>query len=264
MNAAQRRAVRARAKAQLLKIAGKRAAKPTFAAKVLAVVSKKSETKYVAEDIQKTVPVDTFIAIPSDLTTPLPVLTQGAGSFRRVGQTISNVRGKTHFNFSLPYNYAASSNWIVRVYMLRSRQVKSYPQVGSLPAATLLDNGDGTTLDWDATATQVVTLAQRPLAHENFIGKYKEFKLSKNSGALNGDASTPPPSSNGGHFATNHQFTWNWAYKGNVAYDENSNYPTNVNPLFILVAYPVDNYTVTKEPSPVIATIRTEMWFKDM
>jgi len=253
--AAERAAIRARRAPKASK---------AFAKKVLAVVSKTEETKYVAQDIQKAVPIDTYIAINSDLVTPIPVLVEGTGSWQRVGQHIHNVRGKTHFQFSLPYNTAASANWVVRVYMLTSKQVKAFAQVTSLAANTLLDNGDGTTIDWDPSVNQVVTLSQRPLARENFSGTFKEFLLAKNSGSLNGDASTPPPSSNGAHYATQHRFTWKWQHKSKVMYDENSYLPTNYNPMFILVAYPRDGYSVvSKEASPVVATIRTEMYFKD-
>lgn len=234
-----------------------------FAKKVMAVVNKASETKYVANDIQKTVPVDTYISIPSDLTTVMPVLQEGAGSWERVGNRINNVRGRTHFNFSIPYNTSSAFNWVVRLYMLTSKQSKAYPP-SSLLANTLLDDGNGTTIDWDPTVTQVVTLSQRPLANENFSGKFKDFKLSKNSGSLNNDASTPPPSANGGHFPSNRQFTWNWSHKSALIYDEAGSYPTNFNPMFILVAFPYDNTTVTKEPTPILATIRTEMYYKDI
>lgn len=236
-----------------------------FAKAVLSVVNRKEETKYRADDIQKTVPVDVNINIPGDLVSPLPNLVEGTGSWQRVGQHITNVRGKTHFNFSIDYNYSASVNWVVRLYMLTSKQVKAYSQISSLSANTLLDNGDGTTIDWIPGSTQVITLSQRPLARENFTGSFRDFKLSKNSGALNGDSSTPPPSPNGGHFASNHQFTWHWKHKGKVMYDENSYLPTNYNPMFILVAFPYDNTPVPVDPAtaPVKATIRTEMFYKD-
>lgn len=235
-----------------------------FARKVLAVVEKKIETKYVADDIQKAVPVDCNIVIPADLVFAAPSLTEGVGSWQRVGQRISNIRGKTHFNFSIPYNYSASTNWVVRVYMLTSRQVKSFAQVSALPANSLLDNGNGTTEDWNPGTTQVVTLSQRPLSRENFSGKFRDFKLTKNSGSLNGDTSTLPPSSNGGHHPSDRQYTWNWSHKGTVQYDENGNVPTNFNPMFILVAFPYDNTPVPESlVSPVNATIRTEMYYKD-
>lgn len=249
------------------KVTSKRTIHPSanFAKAVLTVVGKKEETKYVAEDIQKAALIDTNIVIPTDLVSALPNLGQGVGSFQRVGQQVSEVRGKTHFSMSLPYNYAPSSNWVVRIYMLTSKQIKSFNQRGSLAVNTLLDNGDGTTIDWDPGTTQVVTLSQRPLARENFTGKFREFRFAKNSGALNNDASTPPPAPNGAHYATSHQFTWEWKHKGKVLYDEAGNLPTNYNPMFILVSYPVDNYPVTVGPPncPVLMTIRTEMYYKD-
>lgn len=230
---------------------------------IVVKVEGKSERKYVAEQLQKAVQVDTYIALPGDAVTVLPPLLQGSGSFQRDGQLVSNISGATHFNFSLPYNYAASSNWVVRLYMLQAKAIRSATNLVSLIAGTLLDPGNGTTKDWDPTVDQVVELSQTALSRENYTGSYRDFKLSKNSGSLNGDASTPPPSPNGGHFATNHQFTWKWKHQGALKYDENSQYPTNYAPFFILVAFPYDNFGVTKEPSPVIATIRTEMYYTD-
>lgn len=240
-------------------------AKPTkaFAKKVMAVVNKEEETKYRADDVQKSQDVGVGLAVPTDLVSALPTLSQGVGSFQRVGQQIDNVRGKTHFSFSIPSSYAATTNWVVRVIMVSSRQVKSFAQIGSLAAGTLLDNGDGTTLDWNAGTTQVITLSQRPLANENFKGSFREFRLSKNSGQLNGDTSTPPPSANGGHFPSNAAFTWNWKHKGKLMYDETATRPNNYNPMFLLVAYPLD-YSAIGEQAPIKATIRTEMYYKDV
>lgn len=252
-------------KRALARLRAKRATKPTraFAKKVMAVVNKEEETKYRADDIQKSQDLGVGLAVPTDLVSALPTLNQGVGSFQRVGQQIDNVRGKTHFSFSIPSSYSATTNWVVRVIMLTSRQVKSYAQIGSLAAGTLLDNGDGTTLDWNAGVTQVITLAQRPLANENFGGSFREFRLSKNSGQLNGDTSTPPPSSNGGHFPSNAGFTWHWKHKGKLMYDETSVRPNNYNPMFMLVAYPLD-YSTIGEQAPIKATIRTEMYYKDV
>ena len=193
----------------------------------------------------------------------LPKLQEGTGSFQRVGQRISNLRGKTHFHFYLPYNASASQNWIVRLYMLSSVQIKAHSALPALNPNTLLDKGDGTTVDWDPTVNQVITLSQLPLARENFRGSFKEFRLSKNSGALNGDASTPPPSPNGGHFATYHDFTWHWKHSGQVMYDENAVYPNNYCPLWAVVAYSPDDYPLTIEATPVKFTSRTEMYYKD-
>lgn len=243
-----------------------RLSKP-MALAVKRLVSGSAETKYVAAQLQKAIPVDTFISInpTTDLVSAIPPCVEGVGSFQRVGQRISNIVGRTHFHFSLPYNYGASSNWIVRVYMLTSVLVKGFDGVPALSANTLLDKGDGTTSDWDPTTDQVIELSQRPLSNENFRGHFKEFRLSKNSGALNGDSSTPPPSPNGGHYSTYHNFIWNWKHTGAVKYRESlDGTPENFNPMFTLVAYPPDNFAITKDPSPVLATIRTEMHFKDI
>jgi len=223
------------------------------------------EQKYVADQEREALNVPVSVAIPSSLVSALPPLSEGMGSYQRVGQRVSKVRGATHFSFSLNNAYLGSANWAVRVYMLTSKQVKSYTKISSLSAGSLLDRGDGTTNDWNPAGSNIVLLSQLPLARENFSGSYKEFKFAKNSGGMNNDTSTPPPSSNGGCYSTNHQFTWHWKHK-QIKYDETlETRPTQYNPMFLIVAYVYDNYDISADGfiCPVIATIRRDMYFVD-
>lgn len=239
------------------------------------IVKASAETKYVVSDtigslILQEVP--TGITVPTSFYNPVPLLGQGSASNERDGQKITNVRGRTHFLFTINDKVLASINWEVKLFMLTAKEAKSWNAVQSSGTAnTLLDKGNATTTDWDPLSFNVVQLSMMPLSHEDFRGKTKTFRLSKNSGAMNADSATPPPSPNGGHYATSHRFTWNWKHK-TLLYDDqtaglSANLPTNYAPFWVAVAYPVDGYNITAEGAitkPILMTVRNEMYFKDV
>jgi len=246
---------------------------------VIKLVHGAGETKYVVSDTigQKVNdPVGTQINLPLSLNNPVPFLKQGVQNHQRVGTKVTNVRGRTHFSFSLAHEVVSSANWGVKIFMLTSKQAKSYNVLTAITTApasnfttgTLLDVGNQTTTDWVSATYNVVQMSMMPLSHEDWRGKTKTIKLSKNSGAMNNDASTPPPSPNSGHFATNYQFTWNWKHK-TLLYDDataGADLPTNFAPAYVLVAFPYDGYDINVGPilnSPVRVNVRNEMYYKD-
>lgn len=234
------------------------------------IIAVSPETKYVVSNTagENGTAIDTFLSVPSDLINALPDLVEGTQSNQRTGQKINHVYARVHFSFSINDAYASSANWAVRLYMLTSKQAKAYRLIQQLQSSTLLDVGNQSTIDWAPASMNVVQLSMMPLSKEDFSGKWKDFYFSKNSGKMNGDASTPPPSPNGGHYGTHHRFTWNIKHKGALKYDDTnvSGQCTNFAPVWALVAYPLDGTNVTQDPfvtAPINYNVRTEMYFKD-
>jgi len=237
------------------------AAPPSFAQKVMAVVHKNEETKYVASVVALNEPADT-LAVPTDLRMCLPKVAQGVGSNQRIGQKIDNAHGKVQLTFILNPDAGSaatiSQDVIVRVYTLTSKQAKSAGQVALLPGNTLLDNGDQTTTDWN-TAANALGYAQQPLSKEDFSGKFREVRLTKNFGKANSGTASDPTLTYGKIFG---RVSLPWKHKSNLLYDDQgTNYPTNYAPIYAYVAYNSDG-SLFKGQVQVVT--RLHMWFKDV
>lgn len=239
---------------------------------VVAIVRGQGETKYVVSDTLGQLnlqPVPYQINSPASFYNPVPLLKQGTQSNQRIGQKITQVRGRTHFLFSINQNMAASINWEVKLFMLTNKQAKSWNAIqNSVDANTLLDVGNQTTTDWVLPTYNVVQLSNMPLSHEDWKGKTRTFRLAKNSGLMNADTATPPPSPNGSTYPQSVRFTWNWKHN-TFLYDDDSaldGLPTNYAPVWVAVGYPVDGYDITADgaiKTPIVMTVRNEMYYKD-
>ena len=266
------RAVRVISKAAMAK---KRAAKApkassAFAKKVLAVVNRKEETKYAANNFGAQVVTDTAV-IPASLQFALPKIAQGTGSNQRIGQKISQAHGRVDFQFyfvptGVPptANYPSQDMW-VKIFKISSKAVKSYPQLTTLSANTLLDVGDQTSCDWNVTQpTQAC--AQMPISHEDFTGLVHTMRLTKNQGLPNNDNTVTNGPNTFGHAANTYSYTWK--HKGNLLYDDtNSNYPTNYAPCFLIVVMNTDGTPVVPPGGgvlPIQYFTRSHIWYKDV
>lgn len=232
----------------------------TFAKKVMAVVTKKEETKYAATALPITGVTDSLL-VPTGLIPCLPKLAQGPQSNQRVGQKISMAHGKVDFSFFLipsGVNYPTQDVY-VKIFLLRSKQAKSYGQVALLPGATLLDGGNQTSNDWAITVATAIELNQYPLSHEDFAGHIKTIRLIKNQGVPNNDLNPGTAPNTFGHISAN--YSYRWKHKGSLLYDDTgSNNPTNFAPVFGVVAYNSDN---TLFGGLVQYYARQHMWYKD-
>ena len=211
------------------KVRAPRAAKasPAFAKKVLAVLEKKAEKKYIAANtggVGGVSGVTDNLLVPTGLVPLIPKLGQGTQSNQRIGQKISNAHGRVDFQFFFISNGSGaypSNDVYVRVYKLESKSAKSYGQVALLPGNTLLDQGDQTTSDWAAgTAGNSYGLiySQMPLSHEDWRGTHKTIRLTKNQGVPNGDLAVGQSPNTFGHPAGHLSMTW--THKGSILYDD--------------------------------------------
>jgi len=230
------------------------------------VINKKSETKYVAQQLGDFGGiVNSVLQTPAQLFPMIPTLQCGTESFQRVGARIENLRIKTTFTIWLDNNgnQVQNNNVFVRLYFLRSKKVKNWNQVGLLPANTLLDQGDGTTTDWNNPAPgQVVQYSQMPISNENWIGRHKTVRLIKNTGQPNGVNGTPNtdgrPSATVVHY-TNRKAPVSYE---NLIANPGLAYPTNFCPLFGVVAWSSE-FGSQIRTDQIQMVVRNEMYFKD-
>jgi len=236
------------------------AAKSAFAKRVLAVVNRKEETKYIANGLDLFEPLAT-ITIPGGLSSMIPILAQGVQSNQRIGQKIANAHGRVDFTFFLnpgtSSDNTASQDVKIRVYELKSKSVKNYALVSSLEANTLLDQGNQSTVDW-GTTLNTLQYAQMPLSKEDWVGHFTTVHLRRNFGLANGgtESSVLTYGQIGGSCSLT------WKHSGNIVYnDANDQYPSNFAPLYAMVAYNADG---SKYNGQVQVYIRRHMWYKDV
>jgi hypothetical protein len=252
-------------------------ASPAFAKKVLAVLEKKAEKKYIADNtgtVGGLSGTNDNLLVPTGLVPLIPKLGQGTQSNQRIGQKISNAHGRVDFQFFFIGNGSGvypTNDVYVRVYKLESKSAKSYGQVALLPGGTLLDQGNQTTSDWNAGTlgnSYGLVYSQMPLSHEDWRGTHKTIRLTKNQGVTNGDAASGQAPNTFGHPAGHLSMTW--THKGSILYDDTptggggtggpSN-PTNFAPVYGVVAYNSDN---TPFNSQVQFVTRIHMWYEDV
>ena len=233
-----------------------------FAKKVLAVVNRKEETKYVSKQLGGANIPGTLV-VPGNLVPCIPQLTQGVGSFQRIGQKINMARGRVDFQIYLipaaGAQYPTQDVW-VKIFLLNSKQAKSYAQVATLSSNTLLDQGDGTTTDWSVVAN-AGAYQFMPLSKEDFSGSVRTIKLTKNQGQANSDLNTTNGPNTFGRVGAVTSFSWK--HKAPLLYDEGvaTNYPTNYAPVYAFCAMNSDQ---TPYQGLVDVQTRLHMWYKDV
>jgi len=190
-------------------------------------------------------------------------MTQGTGSFQRIGEKISNVSGRTLFSFTLDQGNAVSQDLFVRIYYGTSKSARNPTAIGALAAGSLLDNGDGTSKDWlPLSGTNALQLAQQPVQKEAWTLRHKTMKFLKNPGTLNNEATLTSPNIN----KDTYQFIWRWNRKSNSLFQTtgDTTSPTNYCPVYAIVAWYADGTTSTPVNLPVFCTIRSEVRFHDV
>ena len=244
---------------------------------VALIMKGKAETKYAVSDrggsfvytpVYGEIAIGPFVGSTQNLYPAMPEIGTGVESNQRIGQKISNVKVRTHFNFTWSTDNTntgsfASNAYYVRVYALKSRQVKYGPLVNSLTPGTLLDLGTAQTTDWNPTAYTAPQLGMMPISRENFTGHYKTFLMVKNQGLINQDATQGVTPNLGTHQFVNH--TEEWTHSGNCLYDDQRLFPSNFAPFYTFVAWDatLPLSIPARNPTPIVVNVRTEVFYKD-
>ena len=245
-----------------------RASKP-LAALVKNIVKGVAETKYVAFSIlDQTSNVITYTINNAAAWYPVvPPLAIGNGSFQRIGEKVTGIRGRTDFRFMLNDFGSAgitSQDIYVRIYYGSYKPIKQQVLLGAIDPMSLLDQGDGTTIAWDPMIENPSMMACMPTQKEVWTLKHKTFKLAKNQGTLTSGVAIEAPNVR----KENYNFSWSWKHKAPLLYPSGGatavqHQPTNFCPIFAMVAFTATGEALSANPS-ISATIRSHMWYKDV
>lgn len=254
----------------LRKTASAKGGKSTFAKKVLAVVARKEETKYVANlcvepggTIQIGIPIASAVVTPANLIGLLPVLTQGVGENQRIGDRVSPVRARTTFTYYLsntPNMFDVTMNLLI----LTVKGAQTAAAVAATPAASLLKVGNGGNADPnDPNQTNMLSIVNHyPVNTDQYtLCKWYKRRFAKGAGAING---APGAAAEAGQIANNKsqqviKYTWK---PPTLKYDvAANNLPTNHYPVFITWATANDGSAL--QGTVLNYSARSELWFKD-
>jgi len=161
-----------------------------FAKRVLAIVKRNEETKYVAGDsdaggapngvMWNPTPNMTGIA---SIKPAIPPLLQGVGDYQRIGQKIAPVSLKVTLNIGLNPTDLSANSLIGVIWYGTAKNGGSWANANPLPTVNVLDNGDGTDVAWAGLRNQLNLPFDRTLVSLKRI----VFRLSKSGGIQNGD-----------------------------------------------------------------------------
>lgn len=268
-----------------------RVSKP-LARAIRKVVNSQAETKYVAREVNDGYIVGNLIGDQPyrRLQTVLPQITQGTSAQSRIGNVIKPIKLSVTVQYFFQGNGLEGSQdtnsvinsglFEVRQFSVQPRLYRSAatwtPAVAAVEQTKLLEKGDGTTVvPYSASATNVLY----PVSNENFItlAGNKRIMLGKNAGLIQQSADKYPLT----NIRAQDTIHYNVKCPAVLKYDENSNYPTNFNPLWGAYATLLTNYgpatastTYDGLLNPLLGTgapthpiirynLRVEMWYKD-
>lgn len=244
------------------------------------------ETKYLANVNRVVNASGTFYNIPitnkinsifnisptsaQDLLPCIPAFVRGTGTDSIIGNRVHMVSGKTDFIISLNKEANIGLDIIVKLFCLESRKVRDYNEMNNFPVDTLLRIGDDKTIDWTpSSATYVPLLDHLPVNKSSWkVHHVKTFRLTKNTGFVNGETVTSSVSSCNKNY---HQFTWHWGKDKVLKFDENplnaggAEYPSNFAPLYAVCAYYPDGTSVGSDGTSMNCSIAStnHIYFKD-
>ena len=178
---------RLRAKIAAKKAENRRGKKfSSFAKKVLAVVNRKEETKYVSQQIQQQVPMGQALVTPAGLFNCLASVTQGVGDYQRVGEKISPVRAAIDFSFNWTNDQSNNQDVVVNLWIVTAKGANSRVALPTVPVGEFLQVGNGTNRDPD-DPNQPLMLNQinhMPLNRDQYTGlKHYRFRMRRGTGA---------------------------------------------------------------------------------
>ena len=228
---------------------------------VMNILVKKAETKYVVSlpqgELEQS--VGTQITTPGAWKAVLPDLAEGTANNQRIGERVSNIRGKTTMYFNFPKDLAKSSDVFVKIFYGTHKSAKTQEAFLGIPPNTLLEVGNQSTVDWDIGVYNSFILNMMPISYNSWTLKSKTIRLHKNAGVSVGDAALSPNISSN----TSHTFAWHWNHPAQLHYTPNGatpNLPTNYYPVFCAVAWSANNQEVFASNY----TYRNEMYFEDI
>lgn len=251
---------------------GRKARRATdpFAKRVLAVLKRQEETKYVANDYSAAgTPngsnwlVSPTLATLGDFIPAIPQLTQGTGDFERIGAKVSPMKVSATLKIGFEPMDLSSNSLIGVIYYGTSKTEKTWQNANPLPTPAILDNGDGTVSSWTGTRAQL----NCPIDKQTFNMKRIVFRLSKTAGLQNSDVATG--AANGNMSTSNglseKSFTLNFKPPKTLTYGATANlYPQNYAPFYAISFCHADGSAATVgDRNLVTVSSKVHMTYKD-
>lgn len=241
-----------------------RRGKSSFAKRVLAIVNRKEETKYVAQQLQQFVPMGQALVTPAGFFNCLTPTTQGVGDFQRIGEKISPVKACIDFSFNWTNENSNNQDVVVNLWIVIAKGANSRIALPSVPVGQFLNVGNGTNRDPD-DGNQPLMLNQvnhMPLNKDQYTQlRHYRFRMRRGVGAQanQGPATIVAPT---GVVAREDQrfirYTWKPpALKYNTNADQ---FPTSHYPVY---GYYVTNADGSAYGDTLHISTRTHLWFKD-
>lgn len=249
----------------LVKKAIRKAKNTAFDKKVLKVIHRNDETKYVAETITQvpggppTFLVPSFQVAPLNLSRMIPNLTQGVAENQRVGDIVNPIKANCMWNF-----YIASTDAVdvtLNVVVVTVKGASNNLALPGIPVGQFFKVGDGTNVDPNGfTPVQFLTEVNHYQVNKDQYTLQKWFRrrLTKGPGAMNvapgvGTSSPAAPSS-----ALSIKYTWKPPkLKYGLAADT---LPTNHYPCYLIWATNNDGTALLGDLN---FNCRAELFFKD-
>jgi len=254
----------------IVKKAVRKARNSIFAKKVMSVVKRKEETKYVAEYIAQNLGVTAGAVVPANLNRMLVPVAQGTADNQRIGDKINPIRAVTritvHFQ-STPTGATSGpcSDLEVNCLVLAVKGARTAATVALTPAGSLLKIGNGNNQDPGPVGTYtqanfIENINHLPVNTDQFtVLKRFKHRFAKGDYDLNGPASGTGNAQKSVHSPC-HTFTYAWkppALEYNAAADT---FPTNHYPVYIIWVSALD---AGSYGGNVYYGTQTQLFFKD-
>jgi len=248
----------------IVKKAVRAAKKSAFAKKVLNVVNKKEETKYVAQQLQQQVAMGQALVTPAGMFNCLTPVTQGVGDFQRIGEKITPVKAAIDFSFNWTNEQSNNQDVVVNLWVVLAKGANSRIALPTVPIGQFLNVGNGTNRDPD-DGNQPLMLNQvnhMPLNKDQWTQlRHYRFRMRRGTGAQanQGPATIVAPT---GTTANEDQRYIRYSWKPpTLKYNTNADaFPTSHYPVY---GYYVTNADGSAYGDTLHISTRTHLWFKD-
>lgn len=242
-----------------------------FAKRVMAIVRRSEETKYVATDVNSAGapngpnwnPTPNMVNINS-IKPAVPILLQGVGDYQRIGQRIAPVSLKVTLNIGLNPQDLSANSLIGCIWYGTAKNGGSWANANPLPTTAVLDNGDGTDVAWAGLRNQLNLPFDRTLVSLKRI----VFRLSKTSGIQNSD--NGGPATPAGNYSTANglsekSFVLRFKPPKQLVYNLIADtYPQNYAPFYYIGFCHADGSNYTAQDNELVnVSSRVHMRFKD-
>lgn len=248
----------------IVRKAVRKAGNSAFAKKVISVVNRKYETKYVAENIVN--PSTAILAgqiTPANFQRILPRQVQGNGENQRIGNTTQPTRARTYWTVFPADTTLNLYDITVNIVVVRVKGASTDTAVAGTPGGDFLKVGDGTNIDPnDPNQESMLGLLNRyPVNTDRYtVLKHFKHRFCKGPNNINGAvglANAPPTA---GTPLPCKVFSFSWKPPTLLYDNAAATLPTNHYPVYLLWATANDGSAYVGN---VKYLVRSEMFYKD-